>query len=176
MATKRKILYLYLTLVSFLGIIAIFVVDGYMGIYDTAYITSGEREQQIDPDVWLRQDSYHSTGVNRGDRVFFRYKVDNREFGTYTAEVDVSLWRSQQKLEDLPSQTMSVSAFGKGEIAWEVDTAQPGLVEGVSPEQSFQFTVLIKRGEIERRIIINTNPLPTPMKVVPIPAPPIPAR
>ena len=58
MATKRKSLFLYLTLACFLGLIAIFVVDGYMGVYDTFYLTTGEYEQKIGPGSWLKQDRY----------------------------------------------------------------------------------------------------------------------
>ena len=68
MAAKRRNLFLYLTLVCFLGLIAIFIVDGYMGVYDTVYITAGEREQKIESDVWRRGDKFWSSGVNRGKR------------------------------------------------------------------------------------------------------------
>lgn len=50
MAIKRKTAHTYLALAHFLGIIAIFIVDGYMGIYDTIYATSGEYERKIEPD------------------------------------------------------------------------------------------------------------------------------
>ena len=40
MAAERRNLFLYLTLACFLGIIAIFIFDGYVGIYDTIYVTS----------------------------------------------------------------------------------------------------------------------------------------
>lgn len=50
MAIKRKTAHTYLTRAHFLGIIAIFIVDGYMGIYDTIYATSGEYERKIEPD------------------------------------------------------------------------------------------------------------------------------
>jgi hypothetical protein len=40
---------LYLALACFAGLIAIFIADGYLGIYDTAYVTAGEYEQEIEP-------------------------------------------------------------------------------------------------------------------------------
>jgi len=46
----RRYLFLYLTLACFFGLVAIFIVDGYIGIYDTLYITAGEREQTIEAD------------------------------------------------------------------------------------------------------------------------------
>ena len=153
MAAKRRNLFLYLTLACFFGLIAIFVVDGYMGIYDTIYITAGEREQTIEPDSWLRPDKIRSSGVNRGEKVFFRYEVDNRQFSSYTADIEVSVWHSQEKVRDLLLQQISVAAFDKGQLEWTMDTAE--LLPGdIPPEQSYEYTVIIKRGEIERRIIV----------------------
>ncbi|GAI56646.1 unnamed protein product, partial [marine sediment metagenome] len=43
----RKNLFLYLTLACFFGLIAIFIVDGYLGIYDTIYVTAGEQEERV---------------------------------------------------------------------------------------------------------------------------------
>ncbi|MBI4187565.1 MAG: hypothetical protein HY530_08705 [Chloroflexi bacterium] len=166
MATQRKNLPLYLALACFLGIIAIFIVDGYMGIYDTVTVTSGELPQKIEADFWARPDNVWSTGGNRGEKVFFRYEVDNRQFSSYAADVEVSVWRSQEKVRDLLARQMSVGAFEKGEMEWAVDTVEL-LPSTTPPEQSFQFTVLIKRGELERRVIIYINPSPFPPKPVP---------
>ncbi|MFC1903761.1 hypothetical protein ACFLXJ_03090 [Chloroflexota bacterium] len=170
MATKRRNLFLYLTLVCFLSLIAIFIVDGYMGIYDTIYITSGEREQEIDPDVWLRNDRFWSTGVEREEKAFFRYEVDNRQFSSYTSEVEVSVWRMQDKVMDVVSQPVSIDAFNKGQVAWAINTTEI-LPEDIPPEQSYEFTILIQRGEIERRIIVHINPVPYVPKIeIPVPA------
>jgi len=168
MATKRRNLFLYLTLACFFGLIAIFIVDGYMGIYDTIYVTAGEREQKIESDVWLREDTFWSAGVNREEKAFFRYEVDNRRFSSYTADIEVSIWRSQQKVRDLISQPILIDAFDKGQLEWEVDTAE--LLPGdIPPEQSYEYTVNIKRGEIERNIILYINPIPYLPKPAPVP-------
>ena len=163
MATKRRNLFLYLTLACFFGLIAIFIVDGYMGIYDTTYVTTGEREQKIESDVWLRGDKFWSAGVNRGEKAFFRYEVDNRRFSSYTADIEVSVWRSQQKVRDLIAQQLVIAAFDKEQLEWEIDTAE--LLPGdIPPEQGYDFSVIIKRGEIERRIIVSINPVGYPRK------------
>jgi hypothetical protein len=39
----------------------------------------------------------------------------------------------------------------------------------IPPEQNYQYTVIIKRGEIERKIIVYINPIPYPPKPVPLP-------
>jgi len=164
----RRYLFLYLTLACFFGLIAIFIVDGYMGIYDTLYINAGEREQKIEADFWTQRDEPWSTGVNWGEKVFFRYEVANRQFSSYTADIEASMWRSQEKIRDLISQPISIDAFNKGQLEWEIDTAE--LLPGdIPPEQSYEFTVIIKRGEIERNIIVYINPTPYPIKLEPIP-------
>lgn len=162
----RKYLYLYLTLACFLALIALFVVDGYMGVYDTVYITAGEREQRIEADFWLRAEVYDShyyydyayepAETSWGEKVFFRYEVDNRQFSSYSVDVEVSLWQFQQKVLDLILQPLEIAAFEKGELEWVVDTSE---LEPAPPEvaASVAYTLIIKRGEIERRIILYLN-------------------
>jgi putative lipase involved disintegration of autophagic bodies len=168
MATKRRNLFLYLTLVCFFGLVAIFIVDGYMGIYDTVYITAGEREQKIEPDVWMRQDRFWSAGVNRGEKAFFRYEVANRQFSSYTADIEVSAWRMQEKVRDLAAEPIAIAAFDEGQVEWVIDATEL-LPEDIPPEQSYEFTVIIKRGEIERNIIVRINPVPYQVKPAPVP-------
>jgi len=169
MAAKRRNLFLYLTLVCFFGLIAIFIIDGYMGIYDTVYITSGEREQKIESDVWRRGDKFWSGGVNRGEKAFFRYEVDNRQFSSYAADIEVSAWRMQEKVLDVISQPLVVAPFDKGQLEWAIDSTEI-LPSDALPEQSYEYTIIIKRGEIERNVILYINPVPYAPK--PVPAPP----
>lgn len=165
----RRNLFLYLALACFVGLIAIFVFDGYLGIYDTLYVTSGEREEEIEPDFWQREDWIRSVEVNWEEKVSFRYEVDNRRFSSYTADIEVAVWRSQEKERDLISQPISIDAFDKGQLEWVMDTAD--FLPGDSPpEQVYEYTVIIKRGEIERKIIVHINPRTYPAK--PVPAPP----
>ena len=173
MATRRRNLFLYLTLACFFGLIAIFIVDGYMGIYDTIYMTAGEREEKLEPDEWLRQEKFgaRGVGVNWGEKVFFRYEVDNRQFSTYSTEVSVSVWRSQEKVRDLISQPILIAAFDKGQLEWTMDTTEL-LPSDVSPERGYEFTVIIKRGQVERNIIVYINPRTYPSGAKVVPAPP----
>ncbi len=171
MARKRRNLFLYLTIACFVGLIAIFIFDGYMGIYDTLSITAGEQEQKIEADRWLQQDKFQfqqTTRVSWGEKAFFSYEVDNRRFSSYTADVEVSVWRSQERVQDLVSQQISIGAFDKGQLEWVVDTSEL-LPESLPQEQSYQFTLVIKRGEVERNIIMDIN-YPYPLK------PPVPVR
>lgn len=158
MVARLKNLYLYLALACLLGIVAIFVFDGYMGIYDTVYITAGEQEQKIEADSWSEDNGiWWSVGTNWGEKVFFRYEVDNRQFSSYSADIEVSVWRSQQKVLDLLSEQIQIASFNSGLLEWVVDTVE---LEPVPPEQFVEYTVIIKRGELERRIILYINYTP----------------
>ncbi len=176
----RRNLFLYLALACFVGLIVLFVVDGYLGVYDTAYIATGEESWKVEANVWLSQFPYQRVApqavsapvpvsvetekntyymsTNRGDNVSFRYEVDNRLFSTYKADIEVSVWHSQEKVLDLIAQPLSISAFGKGELEWVVDNTE--LVPGsILPEQSYEYSVIIKRGGIERKIVMSVNPI-----------------
>jgi hypothetical protein len=173
----RRNLFLYLSLACFVGLIAVFVVDGYLGTYDTVYITTGEQSWKVAADVWQRQyptyaptrieyepmsveegkGSYYM-GTNRDEKISFRYEVDNRLFSTYSADTEISVWHSQEKVRDIISQSISIDAFNKGELEWVVDNTEL-LPTDILPEQGYQYTVIIKRGEIERRIVVSINPL-----------------
>lgn len=168
MAIKHKNLFLYLALACFLGIILIFIFDGYMGVYDTIIVKTGEFPQTIEADQWQQHERYGywpSVYVERGNSIDFNYRVDNHQFSAYTAGVNVSLWRSQEKLADLLTETLSAGSFQSGQLEWSLDTSE--IVPATFPsEQSYDFTVVIKRGQIERRIIINVNPAAYPAKIM----------
>lgn len=191
----RKNLFLFLALTCFVGLLAIFMVDGYMGIYDTVDITVGEQSWKVEADVWQRpyplyaparfgtpmpaegdKGGYYMS-ANRDERISFGYEVDNRKFATYEADIEVAVWKGQQKIRDLISQPVSIAAFAKGEVAWVIDNTEL-LPRDILPEQGYQYTVIIKRGEIERRIIVYINALPYSEKVLPgpVPVPAIPPR
>jgi len=169
MAAKRRNIFLYLTIACFIGIIAIFIFDGYMGIYDAFTIKTGEIARMVDVTRW-REDRYFKTGANWDEKVFFSYEVDNRQFSSYSADVEVSVWRSQEKVLDLLSQPLLISAFDEEKIDWVLDTTEL-KPEEVTPEQRYEYTVLIKRGEVERRIIVRIESSLYPGEV---PAPALP--
>jgi hypothetical protein len=171
--TKRRDIYLYLTLLCFFAIIAIFVVDGYSGVYDTFRITAGERPQTVDPDYWLRPEATtYETRVAWGEKVFFNYEIANHRLTGYTAEVNASVWRSQEKVRDLLTQQVTIPALSNAQMEWSIDTVElvPG---GVTQGQSVQYSIRVRRDNIERRIIINISPgsFPIPPKPVIEPRP-----
>ncbi|MFC1980425.1 hypothetical protein ACFLVS_06285 [Chloroflexota bacterium] len=167
MATIRRNLFLYLALACFVGIIAIFIVDGYFGVYDTLYVTASEREEKIEADFWLRGDYPWSTGVNWDEKAFFRYEADNRRFSEYSTTMEVSVWRMQEKVLEVLSQPIEVAPFEKGQVEWALDTAELRPSD-TPPEQPYEFSVIIKGGETERKVILYINPVPYPIKT-PVP-------
>lgn len=169
----RKNLFLYLALVCFLGLIALFIVDGYLGVYDTIYITIEGQEQDIDTDSWSRDDGTWYTDITHGEEAFFRYEVDNRRFQSYSANVEVSLWRTdglssrlpnQEKVKDLISQQLEIASFDKGQVEWVLDTSE---LEANTAEQFYMYTIIIKRGELERRISLFLNQSTYPEFAIP---------
>ena len=155
MSTKRRSLYFYLTIACFVGLIAIFVVDGYLGVYDALYVPMGEREEKVEADQWQQWSEWGRAEIGWGDKAHFRYEVDNRQFSTYSADIEVSVWHSSEKVLDLVSQPLSIASFDKGEVEWVVDTAEL-LPTGVTLEgRPVEYTIVIKRGEIERKVIFT---------------------
>lgn len=155
MAIQRRNLYLYLTIACFVGLIAIFIVDGYMGVYDALYVPMGEREEKVEADQWQQWSQWQEAEIGWGDKALFRYEVDNRQFSTYSANIEVSVWHSNEKVRDLLSQEISIAPFEKGQFEWSIDTTEL-LPAGVSLEgRPVEYTVIIKRGEIEREVIFT---------------------
>lgn len=170
----RRNLFLYLAIACLAGIIAIFIVDGYLGIYDTVYVTTGEYKQEIGPDYWQSQRRgfaypYHIP-ARWGESVHFRYEIDNRLFSTYSTTVEASVWKSNEKVTDLFSQDISVSNFDKVTMDWTLSAQElekAGLEIG-------QYTVRIKRGEVELGvgIVLGFYSSEEPGYPKPLPAPP----
>ncbi len=178
-AKNRSNLYLYLALVCFAGILAIFVVDGYLGIYDTLYVTTQEREQVIEPDYWQQRwvrEGYegYSLGARWGEPIPFRYEIDNRNFSTYSVSIEVSIWKGGQEVVVLLDRTdVSIAPFKKTAIDWILRPEDLGDSSPVTGEYR-DYTVRIRHGEIERKIILGYYPeaVVYPEKIpVPVPEP-----
>ena len=170
MAVKHKNIYMYLTLACFLGIVLIFIFDGYIGVYDTLLMDNGQYPQKIEADQWAQQEQYGffaSTGVERGGRIEFTYTVENHRFTKYSEVVNVTLFYGQDKIADMAQGQIIAGPFGKGELKWSFDSAK-FIPDNYPEQQSYNLTILIKRGEAERRIMININPSPYGIK---LPAP-----
>lgn len=170
-AKSKRNLYLYLAIACFIGIIAIFTIDGYLGIYDTIYITTGEQEITVEPEYWSSRypgaPKAYYTGANWGEKVFFRYEVANRRFSSYSTSIQASLWKENEKILDLFSEDKLIKSFDKAMVEWTLDSEE---------FQSFgfdvgEYTVKIEREGVERRIIVAYHSLSPqqPYPVYPLP-------
>jgi hypothetical protein len=157
MPTKgKRNLYLYLAIACLIGIIAIFVIDGYLGIYDTIYITTGEEERTVEPEYWLRPygEAYH-IGANWNEQVFFRYELDNRRFSSYSTSIQASVWKENEKVLDLFSQAkLMIKPFDKAMVEWALDSKKL-QAQGFYAGDYSEYTVKIEHNGVERRIIVS---------------------
>ena len=153
MKGKRN-LYLYLALICFAGILTIFVADGYLGIYDTLYITVQEREQKIESDYWqqrwAKESGYHSD-AQWEEPVSFKYEIENRSFSMYSANVESSLWKSGERIIELLDENIAIAPFDKATMNWML---RPEELEeaGFSPGE---YTVQITHGGVARKIVMR---------------------
>lgn len=150
----KRNLYLYLAIACFIGIIAIFV-EGYLGIYDTIYITTGEQERTVEHEYWLRQ--YSETPhiwVDWGEKVFFRYELDNRRFLSYSISIQVSMWKENEKILDLFSQDQLIKPFDEAMVEWTLDPENLQS-QGFYVGNYTEYTVEIERNGVERWIRVT---------------------
>jgi len=153
-AKQYRNIYLYLALICFVGILAIFVADGYLGIYDTLSLRIQEREHRIGADYWRDDwvnDHGYSMGVAWGEQVHFEYKIDNNRFSSYLTNVDVSVWKSGEEILDLYDEDISIDAFDEIIVNWtleleQLEDANLGIGE---------YTIRIENGDIVRKVVIG---------------------
>ena len=158
----RKNLFLYLAIVCFVALIAIFVVDGYLGIYDTLRVTAGEYPQTIEPDQWHRYRP--SPETTWGAKVFFTYDVENRQFSRHITPIYASVWQENERIFDLFSEEKSIKPFDQVTVDWVLDSERLkslGFSEG-------QYTVRINRDGVERKVRVDLH-IPNPAKLIPPP-------
>jgi len=169
MSAKQKgNLYLYTALLCFIGIIVIFFVDGYLGIYDTIYVKSMEQEQTIEFETNMGWKPY--IPVRWEEMVSFRYEIDNRSLFNYSALVEISLWQSEKQVMELFRENILVSPFDKKTLNWILDTAK--LEKPIGRE--INYTLKIKGGKTEREFILALAPAYIEEPAYPLAPPPVP--
>ena len=149
---KKSGLYFYLALACFLAILGIFIFDGYLGVYDTLFITTGDYTQKIDPGSWSEDYPAWGRSTTYGESLNFRYEIENRRFSGYQEEVVVSLAQGEEKGKELLYQEIEIDPFATKEISWVLDTSE---LEPASPQVGYrEYVIIITRGEVERRVMI----------------------
>jgi hypothetical protein len=164
----KKNLFLYLALACFVGLIAIFVFDGYIGLYDNLHITTAEYEQTIEADQWELYENYKpSVDIAWGDKVLFSYQINNRRFSGYDTAIQVSLWKEDDKILDLVTEDTVIGAFDETQLEWDITTPDLEKV-GLGIDN---YTLKINQGDIERELIVRFYSTEDPSYPKPIPAP-----
>lgn len=168
MAGSQTKIYLFLALACFLGIVVIFVFDGYMGIYDSLTVISPPFSRTvISRDQWPQQEEYGFIGVGmeRNGRLEFTYAIENHRFSAYSEPVTISVWHDNGAPRDVAAGQMSAGAFGTAELVWTL-RAEDVVPADLPASQPYNFNVVIRRGGIERRVQVYvsaaTMPLPAP--------------
>ncbi len=155
----RGRLYLYLAIACFIGLVSILIIFGVnsrWGVYDTIYVTAGEREWTAGP-CRILEDIPESplVKVECGGVVHFRYELSNRRLSPYSAPLQASLWVGDVKAMELFSQDVRIKPFGKVIVEWDFDTKELKPHElGCDVEEC---TVKVQQGEVERDIIVDTR-------------------
>jgi hypothetical protein len=153
----RGRLFLYLALACFVALIAIFIADGYIGIYDTTYLTVGERQRTIEADYWQPEHPPEFTidyyiHAEWEQTVFFRYEIDNRQFASHSTTIQASLWQENEKLDDLFSEAKTIAPFGTAVAEWTLSTDE---LEPPAVSTSAEYTVKISWGDVVRNIVVD---------------------
>jgi hypothetical protein len=169
---KSKRLFLFMAIGCFAGIVAIFVVDGYLGVYDTFHIAVGEYPAQtIGADYWLSQgygqyemprpagtegdkSAYCCVSADWSQTISFKYVIENHLSTAYSAHTEASVWKGNEKLIDLSSQDVVIAPFREAIVEWTLsskDIVSGPPVAGVS----YDYTVRVNREDVERRIIVS---------------------
>jgi len=166
-----RMVYLYLALACFLGIVLIFLFDGYLGIYDSLTASNPSYQQEVPVEQWQNPDRYggpYGMSIDENGYLDFTYKVANRRFTGYSAEVVVTLTDLNGVKTELLRQTLTAGAFQTGEITWTVqgtDLLPAGTAQTVNPMVNLE----IQRGDVARVISLYINRLPITQKVLPAP-------
>jgi len=166
-AKRKGSLCLYLAILCFAGIVAIFVGDGYMGVYDTLRVVVGEREVSVGPEYWLRgragESNPYYVNADWGDPIHFRYQLDNRRFSPLPVRVKASVWKGGESAIDLLVEEETVGSFDRLLLEWVVDSeelASRGLDTG-------EYTVRLEREGVVREVVIGYL-APPPQPVYPL--------
>jgi hypothetical protein len=171
----RKNLYLFLAIFCFLALIAVIINGGYLGVFDTLYITSAINQEVIGTDVLMQPEvtpSYRYLPARQilpGIKNSFTYELENRRFSPYETRLEVTLWGdSQPGPLLLLSQNLNITPFNKARLEWSIDPQDLS-------SRDFQgglYSLRINRNGLERRIILTypaypIKPFPAPMPTIP---------
>lgn len=159
---KGKTLYLILAIICFIGIILIFVLDGYLGLYESIEADNGQYVQTVYPDDWEDDDDYRylaGFSVEEGQQLVFTYQAENRRFSAFEEDVSVSLKDSRGTMMNLVDTRMQAGSFDTGEITWSIDPASL-VPEDIPEDRQVTVNLIMTVGDRTHTmsVYINRNP------------------
>ena len=155
---KSRTVYLYLAILCFIGILLIFVFDGYMGRIRTLEIENGRYTQIYDeqwmenrPELWVP-----SFSSEPGDTITFTYTVENKLFSSYKEDFRAYMEKYPETL--YAEDVIKAGAFGSDSVTWVINTDEI-LPPSYSPDTQYTFNLIMQDGdeEIELTITIYTG-------------------
>ena len=154
---RRINLWLLLAVVCFLGIIAVFFIDGYMGLYYRVRVETPVNTFEIPPEFWEESGkaipSYYFSDVSRNDLIRFQLVVENRRFTDSQIDLDISLWEGGREIQKLLTRSDNIAAFEPSQpYEWEIDTSQLDVLDEVS---GTSYIIKINGNGVERRLIFR---------------------
>ncbi len=153
--SKARLVYLYIAIACFTGIILIFVFDGYMGRVRTLEIDNGRYTQVFD-EQWMQEQSNQWTpsfNAQPDDTITFTYTLENRVFSDIDEDFRVYLKDEPDTI--FVEDVISAGAFGTDSITWTIETNDllpPSYTAG--NEFNFEFVISAGEEELELNIMI----------------------
>lgn len=166
-----RMLYLYLALACFLGIVLIFLFDGYLGVYDSVKADNGSYLQEVPVEQWQNPDRFgpsFSMGLDQTGYLNFTYKIENRRFTSYTENVVVTATDTGGETTVLVSGDVTAGAFGSAEVSWTM-RGQDYVPASAPQNTAYNVHLTITRGSVTRELSIFINRSPIVQKVIPAP-------
>jgi hypothetical protein len=151
-------LYLYLALACFLGIVLIFLFDGYLGVYDSLKADGNRGLQEIPAEQWLDpgRDGAMFMNIDQEGYLDFTYTISNRRFIGFSEEVRVTVVDGTGVPLQLADEVLTAGAFGNGEITWTLDAGQL-QPPGTTSEGGYSVDLFIRRDNVTRQITLYVN-------------------
>ena len=168
-AEKHRFLYLYLALACFVGILLIFVFDGYMGRYITLNMDNGRYSQLLESGWWEVEEKYagyNSFSGERDDVFTFTLKLENRCFTSFSEPVHVSLQDVSGNGPEIFEGMLEADAFGKAEVSWKLPAADL-VPTDFAPDSYLTTNMVIQIGEYKGSIKLQIHNTARIVKALP---------
>jgi len=160
MGKTHRNLYLFLALACLLGIVLVFVFDGYMGVRDSVWVTGVDGERSVGDDLGRGgEHQYYSLEVEvpADGEINIRYELENRCFRGYTEDVRAIIRHENMTVAELTSGVVSLSPLAAEGFLWTVDVDEYAPAEwGVN--RYYSLMLIIYRGGTDINVSLSLIP------------------